>query len=39
MDELQVLLIPIVINQTHETFDYKTWDKQEKEKKRKLILS
>ncbi|WP_346207648.1 ERF family protein [Caldifermentibacillus hisashii] len=35
MDELQVLLIPIVINQTHETFDYKTWDKQEKREKEK----
>lgn len=35
MDELGVLLIPYVLNQKHETFDYTVWDKQAKAEKQK----
>jgi ERF superfamily len=35
MDELGVLLIPFVLNQTHRTFDYTVWDKQAKAEKQK----
>lgn len=35
MDELQILLIPEVLNQKHETFDYKVWDKEQKKEKEK----
>lgn len=35
MDELQILLIPEVLNQKHETFDYKVWDKKEQREKDK----
>jgi hypothetical protein len=35
MDELGVLLIPHVLNQRYETFDYTVWDKQAKAEKQK----
>ncbi|UYL94020.1 ERF family protein [Geobacillus phage vB_GthS_PK3.6] len=35
MDELGVLLIPHVLNQRHETFDYTVWDKKAQEEKQK----
>lgn len=35
MDELQVLLIPVVLNQSHETFNYIVWDKQSQSEKEK----
>lgn len=35
MDELQVLLIPEVLNQNHTTFDYKVYDKETKKEREK----
>lgn len=35
LDELQILLIPIVLNQKHETFDYKVYDKEAKKEREK----
>mgnify|MGYP001236398701 FL=1 len=35
MDELQILLIPVVLNQSHDTFHYKQWDKKEQREKDK----
>ena len=35
MDELGVLLIPHVLNQRYETFDYTVWDKKTQEEKQK----
>lgn len=42
MDELQVLLIPHVLNQSHSTYDYKVWDKKanaEKDKTDFIVTS
>lgn len=35
LDELQILLIPVVLNQSHETFDYKVYDKETKKEREK----
>lgn len=35
LDELQIILIPVVLNQKHETFYYKQWDRKDKREKEK----